>query len=95
VNELEIKDMDFEIDCKGVVDSLYNSRTYNSDLGDILRDCRFILATNHVNSHVRFIRRQANEFAHRLSRVATSLTSFHNFINIPICISNVILNEMR
>jgi hypothetical protein len=95
VNEMQIRDIDFEMDCKGVVDNLHSSGTYNSDLGDILRDCRIILATNLVTSHVRFIRRQANEVAHRLARVATSLASFHNFIDIPTCIFDVIFNEMR
>ncbi|MCI22711.1 pentatricopeptide repeat-containing protein, partial [Trifolium medium] len=83
VNEMQITDMDFEMDCKRVVDSLYSSRTYNSDLGDILSDCRTILATSLVNSHVKFIRRQANDVAHKLARVATAQASFHNFIDIP------------
>ncbi|KAK2437967.1 hypothetical protein QL285_022797 [Trifolium repens] len=95
VNEMQIRGIDFEMDCKGVVDSLHSSRTYNSDLGDILRDCRIIQATNLVTSHVRFIRRQANEVAHRLAQVTTSLASFHNFIDIPTCIFHVIFNEMR
>jgi hypothetical protein len=95
VDELQLRDMDFEMDCKRVVDCLYSSRTYNSELGDIVRDCRFILATILVNSHVKFIRRQANEVAHRLAREATSLASFHIFINIPTCIYDIILNEMR
>jgi hypothetical protein len=95
VDELQLRGMDFKMDCKRVVDCLYSSRTYNSELGDILRDCRFILATSLVNSHVKFIRRQANEVAHRLAREATSLASFHIFINIPTCIYDIILNEMR
>ncbi|PNY06289.1 pentatricopeptide repeat-containing protein [Trifolium pratense] len=65
VSEMQITDMDFEMDCKRVVDS---SRTYNSDLGHILSDCRTMLATSLVNSHVKFIRRQTNEVAHKLAR---------------------------
>ncbi|GAU17471.1 hypothetical protein TSUD_340140 [Trifolium subterraneum] len=95
VDELRLSDVDFEMDCKRVVDCLHSSRTYNSDLGDILRDCRVILATNLVNSHVKFIRRQANEVAHRLAREATCLASFHIFIDIPTCIYDIIMNEMR
>jgi hypothetical protein len=45
-----------------------------------------------LSTHVKFIRRQATEVAHRLVQVATSLASFHDFIDIS---SNVILNEMR
>ncbi|GAU26189.1 hypothetical protein TSUD_354110 [Trifolium subterraneum] len=95
MNEIQLTNVDLEMDCKRVVDSLYSSRTYRSDLGDILSDCRTILSTSLVNSHVKFIRRQANEAAHRLARVATSLASFHNFIDLPTCITDVILNEMR
>ncbi|PNX97052.1 cytochrome p450 [Trifolium pratense] len=43
VGELQLRDVNFEMDCKRVVDCLYSSKTYNSDLGDILRDCRIIL----------------------------------------------------
>jgi hypothetical protein len=39
--------------------------------------------------------RQANEVAHRLAREATHLATFHIFINIPTCIYDIILNEMR
>ncbi|GAU46456.1 hypothetical protein TSUD_402230 [Trifolium subterraneum] len=95
MNEIQLTNVDLEMDCKRVVDNLYSSRTYRSDLGDILSDCRTILTTSLVNSHVKFIRRQANEAAHRLARVATSLASFRNFIDLPTCITDVILNEMR
>jgi ribonuclease HI len=95
VDELQLRNMDFEMDCKRVVDGLNSSRTQTSDLGAILSDCRLILATSFVNSHVKFIRRQANEVAHTLARVSTSLASFHNFIDIPTCIYDIIINEMR
>jgi ribonuclease HI len=94
VNELQLSSLDFEMDCKRVVDGLHSNRTNTSDLGAILSDCRLILATS-LNSHVKFIRRQANEVAHILARVATSLASFHNFIDIPTCMYNIIINEMR
>ncbi|CAJ2668641.1 unnamed protein product [Trifolium pratense] len=85
VEGMQLYDTDFEMDCKKIVDSLYSKRTYLSDLGAILHDCRNILASNLVNSDVKFIRRQANEVAHRLAGAATSLASFHNFITIPSC----------
>jgi hypothetical protein len=40
------------------------------DLGAILSDCRIMLATSFVNSHVKFIKRRTNEVAHRLTQVA-------------------------
>jgi hypothetical protein len=45
-----------------------------------------------LSTHVKFIRRQATEVAHRFAQVATSLANFDNFIDIS---SDVILNEMR
>jgi hypothetical protein len=55
-----------------------------------------MLVTNFVNSDVKFIRRQANEVAHKLARVALSLASFHIFSDIPTCIYDIIIiNEMR
>ncbi|GAU49592.1 hypothetical protein TSUD_407630 [Trifolium subterraneum] len=83
VEELQISDMDFEVDCKRVVDSLHSNKNHASDLGAIIIDCRRILATSLTNSHVKFIRRQANEAAHRLAKAAPLLASFHNFIDIP------------
>ncbi|CAJ2657219.1 unnamed protein product [Trifolium pratense] len=44
---------DIELDCKRVVDGLYSKRTSTSDLSAILSDCRNLLATNLVNSHVK------------------------------------------
>jgi hypothetical protein len=35
-DELQIRDMEFEVDCKRVVDSLYNNKNYASDLGAII-----------------------------------------------------------
>jgi hypothetical protein len=42
-----------------------------------------------VNSYVKFIRRKTNEVAPNLARVATSLVSFHNFIDILTCIYDI------
>jgi hypothetical protein len=94
-NELQIRDIDFEVDCKRVVDSLYNNSHYASDFGAIIRDCRSLLNTSLMNSHVKFIRRQANEVAHRLAKAAPLLASFHIHIDIPTCILAIIMNEMR
>jgi hypothetical protein len=95
VEEMQLFDIDFEMVCKKVVDGLYNKRIYRYDLGAILNDLRTILTSSFVNSHVKFIRRQTNEVVDRLAGAATSLTSFHNFIDIPTCIYDIIMNEIR
>jgi ribonuclease HI len=83
VHELQLHNMDFEMDCKSVVDRLYSNRMYTSDLGAIQSYCKLILATSFMNSQVKFIRRQVNEVAHTFAQVSTSLASFHNFIAVP------------
>jgi hypothetical protein len=60
----------------------------------VIQDCRRLLASDLVTSDVRFIRRQANEVAHRFARVASRHASFHIHIRIPSCISTIIMNEM-
>jgi hypothetical protein len=44
---------------------------------------------------VEFIRRQANEVAHRLARAATFYASIHYFTVLSDCIQDVLINEMR
>jgi hypothetical protein len=95
IAEMELYKTDIELDCKRVVDGLYSKRISTSDFSAILNDCRIFLATNLVNSHVKFIRRQTDEVSHNLAQVATSLARLHNFIDIPTCIYNIIMNEMR
>ncbi|CAJ2632579.1 unnamed protein product [Trifolium pratense] len=95
IEELHFYDTGVEVDCKRVVGGLYSKRNFNSDFGVILSDCKVLLATNLVNSNVKFIRRQANEVAHSFARMVTSLASFHNFLDIPTCIYDIIMNEMR
>jgi hypothetical protein len=43
---------------------------------------------------VEFIRRQINMTAHVLARVAPSLPSFYIFTDLPVCIHNIVINEM-
>jgi ribonuclease HI len=93
--EPQIRDMDFEGDCKRVVDNLYNNKNHASYFGAIIRDRRNLLNTSLMNSHVKFIRRQANEVVHRLAKTAPLLTSFHIHIDIPTYIFTIIMNKMR
>jgi len=40
-----------------------------------------------------FTKRQVNEIAHTLAKAAIFLTSFFLFIDVPNCISTLIINE--
>jgi len=60
----------------------------------IIHNCKTIFEQYYVNSSVEFVRRQANEEAHRLAKMATSLASFQILVEIPDCIEHILINEM-
>jgi len=68
--------IDFELDAKKVVDSFSSASQDVTKFGLIIHNCKTIFEQYYVNSSVEFVRRQANETAHKLVREATSSTSF-------------------
>jgi hypothetical protein len=72
---MQLHDIDFEMNCKRVVESLYSTKIYSSDFGTVIVNCRLLLVTNMVNSHIKFIRRKANKVTHTLARVAPSFAT--------------------
>jgi len=78
--EQNLNNVIFELDSKRVVDSFHSTRNDVSDLGAIIRECGTTFSSFFTNSKVEFIRRQANEVAHRLARAATFYASIHYFI---------------
>ena len=95
VRDLQLGIVDFDLDSKIVVDSLYDSKSGVSNFSAVINDCRHLLASDLVTSDVRFIRRQANEVAHSFAQVALRHASFHIHIRIPSYISAIIMNEMQ
>jgi ribonuclease HI len=94
IHDLRLENVDFELDSKNVVTSFHSKHPNASELGDIIKDCVRVYNNYFRNSRIEFIRKQANEVAYVLARIATSLTSFHLFIDVPLCIGNIINNEM-
>jgi len=82
------------VDSKIVADSIYGKQIGVSEFSDIIRNCAYLLCTDLMNSDVKFIRRQANEAAHSLTKAATLKASFRIHYNIPTCIESIIINEM-
>jgi len=91
--ELQLTNVDFEVDSKRVVDYFNKGRGDVTKFGSIMDSSIQLCSTYLTNSHVEFIRRQANEVAHALAKAATSSTSFHVFDDIPTCITDLIFNE--
>jgi len=55
VRDLQLGDVDFELDYRTVLDSLYGSKSGVSDFSAVINDCRRLLASDLVTSDVRFI----------------------------------------
>jgi len=80
IHELQFTNVDFEVDSKRVADYFnINGRGDVTEFGSIMESSIYFLNNHLTNSHVEFIRRQANEVAHNLAKAATSSTSFQVF----------------
>jgi len=95
VCDLQLGIVDFELDSKTVVDSLYGSKSIVSNFSAVINDCKRLLASDLITFNVMFIRRQTNEVAHSFAVVASRHASFHIHIRIPSYISTIIMNEMQ
>ena len=74
--DLHLLNVDFEVESKTVVDSIYGKQIGVSDFSVITNNCVHLLCTDLINSNVSFIRRQANEVAHSLAKAALLEASF-------------------
>ncbi|XP_039685106.1 uncharacterized protein [Medicago truncatula] len=83
IHEIQLFNVDFEVDSKRVADYFNNGRGDVTEFGSIMDSSVQFRNTFLTNSHVEFIRRQANEVAHALAKAATSSTSFQVFDDIP------------
>jgi ribonuclease HI len=83
----------FETDCKSVVDAIQHFRGGVSDFSLLISNIKYLLDF-HNNFVVKFIKRQANMVAHSLARAAISWSSRCSFETLPICISELLINEM-
>ena len=70
VRDMRLGIVNFELDSKIVVDSIYGGKSDVSNYSTMINDCRFMLAFDLVISQVMFIRRQVNEVAHSFIKVA-------------------------
>jgi ribonuclease HI len=76
VHELNLGPVEFELDSKRVVDRFHSSSRDFTEFGVIMDHSKLIFSTYYRNSSVEFVRRQANEAAHNLAKVATLSASF-------------------
>jgi ribonuclease HI len=94
VHELNLGPVDFELDSKVVVEKFHSNKIDDTELGGIMSHCKRLFSTYYNNSSVEFVRRQANEVAHRLAKVASCKASPQIMVEIPYCIEHTLINDM-
>ena len=84
----------FESDCQRVTQAVHSNNKGASEFCFIINSITTLLKS-FPNFEVKFVKRQANMAAHSLAKVANSW-SRHNRLNyIPLCIEQIISNEMQ
>jgi ribonuclease HI len=82
------------LDSKIVTDAFHHQRPDVTEFGHVMSAARSLFTSSFPNSRVEFNRRQANEVAHALARVALFSASPTIFTDVPHCIEHIIINEM-
>jgi len=78
---LLLANVDFEMDFKVVVDSIYSCTLVVSNFASIINDSRSLLSSNLLATYdVRFIMRQTNKIVHSLPKVTSCYAGIHIFI---------------
>jgi hypothetical protein len=91
---MSLDHIDFVLDSKTVTDMFHHHRPDITEFGQLMSATRRLFTSSFTNSRVEFKRRQANEVAHVLARVAPFSTSPTIYIDVPHCIEQFIANDM-
>jgi ribonuclease HI len=94
LRDLSIDHIDFALDSKIVTEAFHRQRPDVTKFGQLMSATRSLFTSSFKNSRVEFNRRQANEVAHVLARVASFSASPTIYIDVPHCIEHYIVNEM-
>ncbi|KAK2394517.1 hypothetical protein QL285_056337 [Trifolium repens] len=94
LRDLRLDHIDFALDSKIVTEAFNHQRPDVTEFGQLMSEARRLFTTFFTNSRVEFNRRQANEVAHVLARVASFSASPTIYIDVPHCIEHYITNEM-
>jgi ribonuclease HI len=94
LRDLRKDNIDFVLDSKIVTEAFHRQRTDITEFGQVMSVTRSLFTSSFTNSRVEFNRRQANELAHALARVAPFSTSPTIYIDLPHCFEHIIINEM-
>jgi hypothetical protein len=92
--DMALDHVDLALDSKIVMDAFHKQLPDVTEFGHVLSTARSLFSSSFTNSRVEFNRRQANEVAHVLARVAPFSASPTIYIDVPHCIEQIIINEM-
>jgi NADPH-dependent 7-cyano-7-deazaguanine reductase QueF-like protein len=93
LRDMGLDQVDFALDSKIVTEAFHKQPPDVSEFGHVLSASRRLLTSSFRNSRVEFNRRQANEVAHTLARVAPFSASPTIYIDVPLCIEQIIIND--
>jgi hypothetical protein len=71
LGRLDLSRVLIELDCKLVINSIFDRNTNQAEFGSIISDCQ-VLLQQHPNFKISFARRQANFVAHRGVKITCS-----------------------
>ncbi|KAK2359027.1 hypothetical protein QL285_096155 [Trifolium repens] len=94
LSDMALDHVDIALDPKIVTDAFHKQLPDVMEFGHVLSTARSLFSSSFTNSRVEFNRRQANEVAHVLARVALFSASPTIYIDVPHCIEQIIINEM-
>ncbi|KAK2355667.1 hypothetical protein QL285_093058 [Trifolium repens] len=94
LRDLRLDHVDFALDSQIGTDAFHRQRPDITEFGQLMSVTRGLFTSSFRNSRVEFNRRQANEVAHVLARVAPFSASPTIYIDVPHCIEHYIANDM-
>ncbi|KAK2452872.1 hypothetical protein QL285_000625 [Trifolium repens] len=83
----------FETDAQNIVGAIRSRKQGVSEFSIIINKIKCLLSL-FPGFEVKLIRRQANRVAHTIARAALSWSRRHVFDVVPLCIHNLLANEM-
>ncbi|KAK6164785.1 hypothetical protein DH2020_001649 [Rehmannia glutinosa] len=89
VKNLNLHSVLFEVDAKGVSDSVNGAENDVSEYGLLIKECRNFLTDNSSFS-VGFVHREANTVAHELARISIFNSSPSVWVDPPSCIEDLL-----
>jgi len=87
LGQLGLSNVQIELDCKLVVDSICDKNNNQAEFGSIIADCRSLLQ-QFTNFKLSFVRKQVNDVANSFARVSILHARHQVFDLIPSCIPN-------